>query len=650
MFWNPVFQREIRSAVRGGRCFGVAALYALVLGVVALNAWPAKEQALFGARVGEQIFKQFRLLQLALALLFAPALTWSAISGEKEGRTWSTLRCTPLKPYQIVSGKLSAAIVQLFLFILASLPVVSFCFFLGGVDPQEVKVTYVRCAAAALAAGSAGLFCSGLFRKTYSAIAVTYVIVAAMMLLLHPLDQSWRVRRPTFLKSQRVNGAMSQRQPVVTPPKPRPRNPQKLSAKSKSTLTAPQLTPPPMPKQVVQKPKPKTPKKPAASAPARREEKMPIDKAWGMGLCALLFFLGAARLARRTAESPSSWGHGFTDPQGSESMNSLTHDPMNPIVVRELRATTHRGRRGFVRVVYALALLSGGLFLLALWKVGDVGRMKQFFAYYAVGQLGAVMLCAMAIGAYALTVEKEQRTFPLLLSTPLSPRAILGGKLFVIYWHVLLLTLTSVPVVVLAVLMQVTAFADGLRLLLAQLAFGFAFAPIGLFFSLRTKRTSRALGWGLTFLLMVSLASIQLLPLTKTLSRSRWGQALMATNPLQTVYESMRPQDWETRKIQPPRKPPQDPPNTFRDYMRTPDGRVYVYFYARRTGRIVQVRDVTELRNPRPEPENTGWFIEMDDLPFVSAFNLSALGYLAFAGLLWLLMRRKFRAWTVWTP
>jgi hypothetical protein len=516
---------------------------------------------------------------------------------------------------------------------------------LGGVDPQEVKVIYVRCVAAALAAGGAGIFCSGLLRKTYSAIAVTYVLVAAMMLLLHPLDQPWRVQRPALFKSQRVNGSMSQGQPVVTPPKPRPRNPQKLSAKSKDTLTAPQLTPPPMPKQVIQKPKPKTPKKPAVSAPTRREEKMPIDKAWGMGLCALLFSLGATRLARRTAESTGRWGN--------ESMGQWVNEAMtftNPLVARELRATTHRGRQVFVRVVYALALLSGGLFLLALWRVGDVGRMKQFFAYYAVGQLGAVMLCATAMGAYALTVEKEQRTFSLLLSTPLSPRTILGGKLFVAYWHVLLLTLTSMPVVVLAALTQVTAFADGLRLLLAQLTFGFAFAIIGLFFSLRAKRTNRALGLGLTFLLIVSLTSVQLLPLTKTLSRSRWGQVLMSTNPLQTVYESVRPQDWETAKIQPPRKPPKDPPDTFRDYVRTPDGRVYVYFYHRRTGRIVQVRDVTELRNPRPEPEDTGWFIEMDDLPFVSAFNLSALGYLAFAGLLWLLMRRKFRAWTVLTP
>jgi ABC-type transport system involved in multi-copper enzyme maturation permease subunit len=644
MFWNPVFQREIRSAVRGGRCFWVAALYALALGVVALNAWPTKEQALFGARVGEQIFKQFRLLQLALALLFAPALTWSAISGEKEGRTWSTLRCTPLKPYQIVSGKLSAAMVQLLLFILASLPVVSFCFFLGGVDPQEVKVTYVRCVAAALAAGGAGIFCSGLFRKTYSAIAVTYVLVAAMMLLLHPLDQPWRVRRPAFLPKK----AAAKKEKSVGPPKPRPRNPQKLSAKSQGTLTAPQLTPPPMPQQVAQKPKPKTPPKPAAPAPPRRAEKMPIDKAWGLGLCALLFSLGAMRLARRTAESTGQWGN--------ESMDSLPHEPIdsltltNPLVARELRATTQRGRRVFVRVVYALALLSGGLFLLALWKVGDVGRMKQLFAYYAVGQLGAVLLGATAMGAYALTVEKEHRTFPLLLSTPLSPRAILGGKLFVVYWHVLLLTLTSAPVVVLATLTQVTAFADGLRLLLAQLTFGFAFALIGLFFSLRAKRTNRALGLGLTFLLMVSLTSVQLLPLSKTLSRSRWGQALMATNPLQTLYESMRPQDWETRKIQPPRQPPKDPPNTFRNEVRTPDGRVYIYFFHRRTGRVVQVRDVTELRNPRPEPEDTGWFVEMDDLPLVSVFNLSALCYLAFAGLLGLLMRRKFRAWTALTP
>ncbi|MCS6861657.1 MAG: ABC transporter permease [Abditibacteriales bacterium] len=647
MLWNPVFQREMRSAVRGGRCFWVAALYALVLGVVALNAWPTKEQALFGAGVGEQIFKQFRLLQLALALLFAPALTWSAISGEKEGRTWSTLRCTPLKPYQIVSGKLLAAMVQLLLFILASLPVVSFCFFLGGVDPQEVKVTYVRCVAAALAAGGAGIFCSGLFRRTYSAIAVTYVIVAAMMLLLHPLDQPWRVRRPAFLQRQTT----AQKAKPVEPPMPRPRNPQKLSAKSQGVPTAPQLTPPPIPTQVTPKPTPTTPKKTAAAAPARRAEKMPLDKAWALGLCALLFALGATRLARRTAESTGQW---FTVSGQSSPENPATCDwqpsILNPLIARELRATTHRGRRVFVRVVYALALLSGGLFLLALWQVGDVGRMKQFFAYYAVGQLGAVMLGAVAMGAYALTVEKEQRTFPLLLSTPLSARAILGGKLFVIYWHVLLLTLTSVPVVVLAMLTQVTAFVEGLRLLLAQLAFGFAFALIGLFFSLRAKRTSRALGWGLTLLLIVSLTSVQLLPLTKTLSRSRWGQVLMATNPLQTLYESLRPQDWETRKVQPPRQPPQDPPNTWRDVLRTPDGRTYIYFYDRRTGRVVQVRDITELSNPRSQPDDTGWFIEMDDLPLVSVFNLSALGYLAFAGLLWWMMRRKFRAWTVWTP
>jgi ABC-type transport system involved in multi-copper enzyme maturation permease subunit len=637
MFWNPVFQREIRSAVRSGRCFWVAALYALVLGVVALNAWPTKEQALFGARVGEAIFKQFRLLQLALALLFAPALTWAAISGEKEGRTWSTLRCTPLKPYQIVSGKLTAAVAQLFLFILASLPVVSFCFFLGGVDPQEVKVTYVRCLAAALAAGCAGIFCSGLFRKTYSSIAVTYLIVAAMMVLLHPLDQPWQVTKPAFLTANR---RISESAKPVEPPKPKPRKPQKLNAKVDGALRVPQFPPQPSKPRLAAQPKP--PKKPAAPTP--KVEKMPVDKAWGMGLFALIFFLGAVRIAKRTSESIAQ--------SSTVQLSTIDHQPLtlNPIVARELHAATRTGRRVFVRLVYALALLSGVAFCWALWKVGDVGWMKSLFAYYALGQLGMVVLCAAAMGAYTLTVEKEQRTFPLLLSTPLSAPAILGGKLLVVCWHALLLTLISVPVVVLAALTQVTAFADGWRLLIAQIVYGFAFAVIGLFFSLRAKRTNRSLGMALTFLLITGITSVELLPLTKTLSQSRWGQLVMATNPLQTVYESVRPQDWEIEKIKPPPKPLKPPPNTYSSIQSTPDGRTYVYFLSRQTGRIVQVHDITDLRVRRPEPEVTGWFVQMDDLPFVSIFNLSALGYLLLAGMLWWLMRRKFRAWTVLTP
>ena len=96
----------------------------------------------------------FFIGQYVLASLMAPSFAASAITGEKERKTYEMLLASPLKPSAISLGKLFASLVHLTLLIFASLPIVMLCLPLGGVDLREVlaawlpsgPINFARCA------------------------------------------------------------------------------------------------------------------------------------------------------------------------------------------------------------------------------------------------------------------------------------------------------------------------------------------------------------------------------------------------------------------------------------------------------------------------------------------------------------------------
>lgn len=184
---NPVVIKELRSRMRGHRAFAVLTLYLLALsGVAALvylaylsgSSTPGGTQ---GYTAGKALFVAVLGVQIVLAAFIGPAFTAGAISGERERQTLDILRTTLLSPHAFVLGKLVSALSYIFLLILASIPVQSIAFLLGGLSPVELLLSQLVIIVAAVTYALYGLWCSAAMRYTMAATVATF---AGMLLVL----------------------------------------------------------------------------------------------------------------------------------------------------------------------------------------------------------------------------------------------------------------------------------------------------------------------------------------------------------------------------------------------------------------------------------------------------------------------------------
>ncbi|HEV3164326.1 MAG TPA: ABC transporter permease subunit, partial [Isosphaeraceae bacterium] len=130
-----------------------------------------------------RLFELFFLGQFFLVALVAPTFAAGSITGEKERKTYEMLLASPLEPATILIGKLLSSLTYLVLLILSSLPLMILCFLLGGILLSEIARAYL---VMILAAGTFGLLsvaCSSYFRRTSSALVVSYLIILPLALL-----------------------------------------------------------------------------------------------------------------------------------------------------------------------------------------------------------------------------------------------------------------------------------------------------------------------------------------------------------------------------------------------------------------------------------------------------------------------------------
>ena len=171
--------------------------------------------------------------------------------------------------------------------------------------------------------------------------------------------------------------------------------------------------------------------------------------------------------------------------------------------VKELRGRM-RGKRAFVILTVHLLVLGG-----FAWIVEDL--QARSYAYpgasmgYASASIGQgvftallllqtalVVLLAPAATAGAISLEREKQTFDMLAATPLSPLAIVVGKLFSALVYVFILILASVPLSALVFVFGGVAPDDVIRGYAVLVVTAIGFGSLGIFFSALARRTQAA--------------------------------------------------------------------------------------------------------------------------------------------------------------
>lgn len=172
----------------------------------------------------------------------------------------------------------------------------------------------------------------------------------------------------------------------------------------------------------------------------------------------------------------------------------------NPIIVKELRRQMRGVRPYAVLTIFLVALMAAG------YGIYQLMLRQAFFGStilsFQVGQavFGGLALCEIllivflspAMTSGAISAEREQLTYEMLLATPLRPASILWGKLLAALSYIFLLIFAAIPVFSVVLMFGGVAPKDMLKTLVLLLVTALTYGMLGLFCSSLFRRTSRA--------------------------------------------------------------------------------------------------------------------------------------------------------------
>jgi ABC-type Na+ efflux pump permease subunit len=200
---GPIFNRELVTVPRRSGHYGARAAVVGLLGILGITTWQATVGFARDATLGETaafgllLFQIVAFVQLLLTLFFAALSAASAVSQEKDRRTFVLLLITDMRDYEIVLGKLLGALLPISVQLLVTAPVLALFLLLGGIDPEQVVQAVLVLASSAFAAGSLGGLVALWRERTFQALAlsvlflVLYVCVAQAVGAVNPAAQAW---------------------------------------------------------------------------------------------------------------------------------------------------------------------------------------------------------------------------------------------------------------------------------------------------------------------------------------------------------------------------------------------------------------------------------------------------------------------------
>lgn len=405
---GPIFDKELRVSSRRRRNYTLRCVYIGFLSLFILSAW----YSTFGIRSsGSVVYQVSRLplvsrsvvttvvwFQFITAQFIAAIMLSSSISDEIRTGTLAVLMTTPVNSFQIVAGKLLSKLLQLMLLLAISLPLLAILRIFGGVPWDYVISSVCITLTASVFAGALSLLLSMICRRAHNVIIlviIAYLIVFAAL--------------PAILAQIAAAGLLDQ----------------KLTH-SLLALTNPFW----------------------ALLTSTRAMLLPggaATIAWHlhcllMLACTTVLITVSVWRVRRSAMLDASGkplGLRFwraRKPKGSDSLNdadsgsstgSIKPVTGRPIVWKEMRKGFIGGRKLGAKTSALLI----GLFLLAAISPLFTPRGFIFFPYLLISGLYLIIMIRMAVfSAGGITVEKEARTWPILLATPLEDKEIVRGK------------------------------------------------------------------------------------------------------------------------------------------------------------------------------------------------------------------------------
>jgi ABC-type Na+ efflux pump permease subunit len=334
---------------------------------------------------------------LTLLLFFAALSAASAITQEKDRRTFVLLLLTDLRNYEIVLGKLFGSLLQILFFLLGTVPLFALTLLLGGVAPEQVAEAMIVLAGTAVAAGSLGGLIALWRDKTFQALALTVLFIVLYWCLVRGLVvlSVWPgVAATTVADWQEWLDPLAAMQSVLEPP--------------------------------------------VGANPG-----LPAAYGFGLAMLVMAILLNGWGIWRLRVWNPSG------DPiiqreqiededikdraRAHAAPGAVRRVWANPIVWREIMTRAYGRRPLLVKTAYFVALALVCYSALAPLLSGRTQEWDAALGLVPVGILSLLLVSAQAVTA--VTSERDLGALDLLLVTDLSPQEFIFGKILGICYN-----------------------------------------------------------------------------------------------------------------------------------------------------------------------------------------------------------------------
>jgi ABC-type transport system involved in multi-copper enzyme maturation permease subunit len=141
------------------------------------------------AKTSASLFQTMSILQLALVALLAPIFTAGAITQEKDSQTYDILLSTPLSNGQIVLGSLFSRLFFIVALLVSGIPIFSITQIFGGVANRSILFSFAIAAATALVTGALAIAIATFKVGTRRTIFGFYLFVVVYLVGLYGLDR-----------------------------------------------------------------------------------------------------------------------------------------------------------------------------------------------------------------------------------------------------------------------------------------------------------------------------------------------------------------------------------------------------------------------------------------------------------------------------
>jgi ABC-type transport system involved in multi-copper enzyme maturation permease subunit len=492
---NAVLSRELRVALRNERAFAIIAIYVALLGAIVAAQFPADVAVALStqsgggsAQLGHNLFKWFAWSQALLIALLLPSLATGAIAQERERRTLEPLLLSPLTPLQIVWGKAVGVLAFACLLLLATVPLTSLCFLLGGVSPGDVIGAYTCLLGLAGCVTALGLGCSAKWQNTTQATLMCYVLMpfgfAVLLLGSVPGAIAGILNVMWWSLSAVANWWKKPHRWLST----------RLSAFWKA-LTWPVLgvllivmlwllsttwgyglpwlvvvlpycalvsrwTMKWAADEIARRPEPRRP---------TRERVNDLREEWAQAVAPPPVVTLPSPTGKYTYSPQTPVATTAKASAPTYSPSRFLPDGRNPVFMRDLRGGLLGKWSYLFRYSYVVIILSeiASPFFASLFDGRSDGWQPLVSTH-----LMLLLTAGAVFGARALAPEREQQTLPQLLTTPLLPREIVWGKIMAVGVYTFYVWMMAVPLALWLVLLGVVSVPTLLVFLVMELVFG----------------------------------------------------------------------------------------------------------------------------------------------------------------------------------